>query len=414
MEAGTATTSFLSLSGEGFKRFAPAPRAEPRGRFLRFREVGVGCAAPLETLGVAVIGVGHAGARHAQALSQGAVVGARLVAVSDVVGERAAAFGVPAMGAAELASLPGLDAIVIATPHPSHLPLAAQALRAGRHVLVEKPLGTETGACDEVLAAHAALGPERPLFGVVHDHRADPRFRWLQALLRRGELGSVERVVWQATDFFRTEAYYAESPWRGSFEREGGGLLVNQAPHLFDTLVWLFGLPRRVLGICRFGRFHEIEVEDDVTAHFDFTSGMTALVVAGTGEAPGTSRLEISADRGRVVLEGDTAVVHRTRESVASYRRRESTGRPRTDVERVVFAPEGRTGTLCLQNFVSAIRGEARLFAPAEQARSAVELANAVLWSSLCERPVELPLDVAGFRRVREEIGRGVARARSG
>jgi predicted dehydrogenase len=252
------------------------------------------------------------------------------------------------------------------------------------------------------------------LFGVVHDHRADPRFRWLQALLKRGDLGRVERVVWQATAYFRTEAYYAESPWRGSFLREGGGLLVNQAPHLFDTLLWLFGVPRRALGVCRFGRFHEIEVEDDVTAHFDFSSGMTALVIAGTGEAPGTSRLEISADRGRVVLEGETAVVHRTRESVSGYRRREASGRPRMDVESVVFAEETRTGTLLLQNFAAAIRGEARLLAPAEQARGAVELANAVLWSSLCERPIDLPLDVAGFRRVHAELAHGASRANSG
>jgi predicted dehydrogenase len=368
----------------------------------------------VKTLGIGVIGIGHAGARHASALAEGAIPGARLVAVSDLEMERCSPFAVPAVSAAELLTLPAVDAVVIATPHLSHLALAERALLSGRHVLVEKPLGIETGACDEALAAYARLGADRPLFGVVHDHRAEPKFRWLQALLKRGELGRVDRVTWQATAFFRTEAYYAESPWRGSFLREGGGLLVNQAPHLFDTLVWLFGMPRRALGICRFGRFHEIEVEDDMTAHFDFASGMTALVIAGTGEAPGTSRLEVSADRGRIVVEGDDAVVHRTRESVSGYRRRESAGRPRTDVERLVFSEEARTGVLLLQNFAAAIRGEARLLAPADQARSAVELANAVLWSSLCERPIDLPLDVSGFRRVQAELGRNAPRANSG
>ena len=368
----------------------------------------------MKTLGIAVIGVGHAGARHARALQTGEIAGARLAAVADVDPERCAGFDVPAVSAAELATMPSVDAVVVATPHLAHLPLAEQALRAGRHVLVEKPLGVDAGACDELLAAYGELGSNRPLFGVVHDHRADPRFRWLQALLKSGEIGRVERVVWQATAFFRTEAYYAESPWRGSFAREGGGLLVNQAPHLFDTLAWLFGMPRRVLGICRFGRFHEIEVEDDVTAHFEFASGMTALVVAGTGEAPGTSRLEVSGDRGRVVLEGDSAAVHRTQESVSGYRRREADGKPRTELERLVFSEPVRTGTLILQNFVAAIRGEARLLAPADQARHAVELANAVLWSSVREGPIELPLDVSGFRRVHAELGRGAARANIG
>jgi predicted dehydrogenase len=365
-------------------------------------------------IGVGVIGIGHAGARHAQALADGAVPGARLAAVSDPRGERGRPFDVPDLAAADLVRAPGVDAVVIATPHLSHLELAQLALAAGRHVLVEKPLGVDTADCEAVLAEYLRLGPERPLFGVVHDHRADPRYRWLQALLRRGELGRVERVVWHATDFFRTEAYYAESPWRGSFAREGGGLLVNQAPHLFDTLVWLFGTPRRALGICRFGRFHEIEVEDDVTAHFDFASGMSALVIAGTGEAPGTSRLEVSADRGRVVIEGSEATVHRNRALASEYRRRESSGRPRADVERVMFAAENRTGLALLQNFVAAIRGEARLLAPAEQAKTAVELANAVLWSCLRERPIDLPLDAAGFRRVLEQLKQGVRRAKSG
>ncbi len=367
-----------------------------------------------KTLGVGVIGIGHAGARHARALQSGAVEGARLAAVSDLDPACVEGFDAPSLSAEELVVAPGVEAVVIATPHLSHLALAELALRAGRHVLVEKPLGVEALRCDLTLQAYAELGPARPLFGVVHDHRADPRFRWIASLLRRGELGRVERMVWQATTFFRTEAYYAESPWRGSFAREGGGLLVNQAPHLFDTLSWLFGMPRRVFGICRFGRFHEIEVEDDMTAHFEFASGMTALLVASTGEAPGSSRLEISADRGQLVLEGDTATVHRTRESVRDFRRREASGRPRAEVERVVFPPEERAAAPVLGNFVQAIRGEARLFAPAEQARNAVELANAVLWSSLREGPIDLPLDTAGFQRVQNELRQGGRRAKSG
>jgi len=368
------------------------------------------------TLGIGVIGLGNAGGRHARALARGEVPGARLEFVCDPKPERRVGYGVPvAADPAEMLGRPNVDAVIVATPHPAHLTAARLALRAGRHVLVEKPLGVLAADCDALLAEHARLGPGAPLFGVVHDYRAEPRFRWLGALLRRGELGRIERVVWQATDFFRTEAYYAESDWRGTFAGEGGGILVNQAPHLLDLLVHWFGMPRRVLGICRFGRYHSIEVEDDVTAHLEFGAGFSALVVLGTGEAPGTSRLEISGDRGRVVLEGRELAFHKNREPASLYRRREATGRPAVDVERMVFPPSEPTGVALVRNFVAAVRGEARLLSPAEQARSAVELANAITWSSLLERPLELPIDVEGFRRVHADLVRhGTRRAESG
>jgi predicted dehydrogenase len=356
-------------------------------------------------LGVGVIGLGGAGSRHASALGEGRVPGARLTAVCDPIAERRAAF--PVWGtpdALDLFARDDVQAVVLAAPHPEHVELSRVALVAGKHVLVEKPLGVHKAECARVLAAHAALGPERPVFGVVHDYRADPRFVWLGAQLSRGEFGRVERVVWQATDWYRTEAYFRASPWRGRFASEGGGLLVNQAPHLLDLLIWLFGVPSRVTGLCRFGRFHEIEVEDDVTAMLDFPSGMSALVVAGTGEAPGTNRLEVSCDRGRIVLEEAGALVHRNREPSSAHRRREASGRPLADVERLQFPIRSATGLALLCNFVAAIRGTARLLAPAHEAAAAVEVANAILWSSLLERPITLPIDGAGFERALAEL----------
>lgn len=364
-------------------------------------------------LGFAVVGLGSAGARHARALLEGRIEGVHLAGVYDPDPQRVAQY--PALRASDVAALvtdPQVDGVIVASPHPTHAELARSALLAGRHVLVEKPLAVHKAQCALALGAYAALATPRPVFGVVHDYRADPRFVYLNKLLASGELGRVERVVWQATDWFRTEAYYRASSWRGSFRGEGGGLLVNQAPHLLDTLIWLFGLPRRVQGLCRFGRFHDIEVEDDVTAHLDFASGASALIVLGTGEAPGTNRLEVSADRGRVVIEGGLALVHRNREPASVHRRREASGRPLADVERVELPTRSPTGQLLLGNFASAIRGEEALLAPAEQAAQAVELANAILWSSLEERPIELPIDGAAFARVHEGLARGGAEPR--
>jgi predicted dehydrogenase len=369
-------------------------------------------------LGVAVVGLGGAGRRHARALFDGRVPGARLVAVCDPVLERCTPFPVAHLAQArELFGLAAVDAVVLATPHPTHVELSREALLAAKHVLVEKPLGVHKAECARALSLHASLGAERPVFGVVHDYRADPRFVWLRTQLLRGEFGRVERVLWQATDWYRTEAYFRTSSWRGRFESEGGGLLVNQAPHLLDLLIWLFGVPCSVLGRCRFGRFHEVEVEDDVTALLDFPSGMSALVVAGTGEAPGTNRLEISCDRGRIVLEDGVALVHRNREPSSVHRRREPSGRPLADVERQEFPVRNATGLALLANFVAAIRGHEPLLAPAHEAAAAVEVANAILWSSLQERALSLPIDGVGFERALRELStsqkRGVDR-RSG
>lgn len=356
-------------------------------------------------LGIGVLGLGSAGARHARAIADGAVPGAFLAAVCDPLSERRAGFDAfGSSGAQELLARPEVGAVVIATPHRTHVELGVAALEAGRHVLMEKPLGVHKAECERVLAAHRAAHVAGLKFGVVHDYRAHPRFQWLRAQLARGELGRVERVVWQATDWYRTGAYYQGSSWRGRYASEGGGLLVNQLPHLFDTLVWLFGAPQRVLGQCRFGRFHEVEVEDDVTALIDFAAGHSAVVIASTGEAPGTNRLEVSCDRGRIVLEDGAALVHRNREASSSHRRREGAGRPLADVERLDFPARSATGLALLTNFVAAIAGREALLAPAEQAVRAVETANAVLWSSLLGRALTLPIDAAGFEGVLAEL----------
>jgi predicted dehydrogenase len=356
-------------------------------------------------LGVGVIGLGSAGARHARNLAEGRVQGARLAAVCDPVLERRREFSVPGFASAEaLIAEESLGAVVIATPHRQHVELSRAALASGRHVLVEKPLGVHRGECDEAIRDHQALGEGRPVFGVIHDFRVEPRFVWLKELLSAGEFGRIERVVWQATDLYRTLAYYHSSVWRGRFATEGGGLLLNQAPHLLDTLVWLLGAPKRVFGLCRFGQFHDIEVEDDVTAVIDFAGGVRALVIAGTGEAPGTNRLEISCDRGRIVLEGNEALVQRNREPASAHRRRERGGKPLSDVERITLPKAERNRVEVLANFVAAARGRGRLLVPASEAVKAVEVANAIMWSSIEGRALDLPLDGAGFARLLERL----------
>lgn len=359
-----------------------------------------------EPLRVGVIGLGRAGARYAEALAGRQVPGACLAAVCDEALERCRPFAAPGFRSAdELLSTKLASALVVATPHLSHCAISHAGLKAGLHVLVEKPFGVHKAQCERVLQFHGQLGPSRPLFGVVHNYRADVRLRRLRELLTSGALGAVRRVLWQATHWYRTDAYYTESPWRGRFESEGGGVLVNQAPHVLDTLVWLLGPVRAVRGNCRFGAFHATEVEDDVSAEIEFISGARALIVIGTGESPGTHRLELSCDGGRALLEQEALVIERNRELASSYARRASSGAPAYDVERVSGAMGAPSSVALLANFVEAVAGVAPLLAPASEALSAVELGNAILWSSLLDRRITMPLDGAEFERVWSELG---------
>jgi predicted dehydrogenase len=212
-------------------------------------------------------------------------------------------------------------------------------------------------------------------------------------------LGELYRISWTITDWFRTEAYYASSSWRATWAGEGGGVLLNQATHNLDLLQWMFGLPVRVRAVCGLGRYHPIEVEDDVTAVLEFANGATGVFVTTTGEAPGTNRLEIVGDRGRLVLEQDRLRLTQTAEPVSQFRRQSPKHYelPAFHEQVIAFPDHGGQHVAVLQNFVAAILDGAPLLAPAPEGVGAVELANAMLWSASQNTPVELPLDSAGY-----------------
>jgi predicted dehydrogenase len=225
-------------------------------------------------------------------------------------------------------------------------------------------------------------------------------------MVRNRELGEVRRVNWTLTNAFRPEAYYASGGWRATWSGEGGGVLLNQALHNLDLLQWIFGMPKRVRAFCGLGRYHQIEVEDDVTAYMEYPDGATAVFIASTGEAPGTSRLEVAAERGRVVYENDALTFIRNEVPTSEFSRT-ATGSfdspPRSEVK---IALEGHGGQHAeiLQNFVDAILDRKPLIAPAAEGIHSVELANAMLLSSLHDRTVELPMNSAEYEKVLKEL----------
>ena len=250
----------------------------------------------MKTVRLGLIGYGKMGAVHAGLILAGKVPELELTAVAESAPGRLDALAGPSKFSepAELLASGLVDAVLIATPHPTHVPLGLAALRAGLHVLVEKPLAVHKADAQRLVAA----GRRRPrqVFGEVFNQRTDPFFRKIRELVRGGEMGTVRRINWTITNWFRPEAYYRSSGWRATWAGEGGGVLLNQSVHNLDLFQWIFGWPRRVRAHCQFGRYHDIEVEDDVTAHLAYPDGLRAAFITSTGEAPGTNRLEVAAD----------------------------------------------------------------------------------------------------------------------
>src|SRR5262245_53766109 len=291
-----------------------------------------------------------------------------------------------------------VDAVLIATPHDSHPPVAIEALRHGLHVLVDKPLAVHVADGHRMLAAHR---DNTRCFGVMLQERFRPLHVKIKAMLQGGVLGDIRRVHWIVTDWFRSQAYYQSSSWRATWKGEGGGLLINQCPHQLDLLQWFVGLPVRVTAHLSLGKYHPIEVEDEVTAFLEYRNGATGVFIASTGEAPGTNRLEIAGEKGKLVLEqGNLTLFENAIEtSVFSRTTRDLFARPPYQAGDIAVDEEGEGHAGVLKNFRDAILDGVPLLAPAEEALASLELGNAMLLSGLLHRPVDLPLDAQCMER---------------
>jgi len=230
----------------------------------------------MQDLRLGIIGLGNMGQVHAHAIATGAISRCRLAAVCDPDQELLSKYS-PARAyllSSELITSGEVDAVLVATPHYSHTTIGIEALETGLHVLVEKPLSVHKSDCERLIAAHRS---SEQVFAAMFNQRTDPYYLKLRELVYNGELGTVRRINWIVTNWFRTGAYYASGGWRATWAGEGGGVLLNQSPHQLDLWQWLFGMPRKVRAFCHLGRYHEIEVEDDVTAYFEYENGATGV-----------------------------------------------------------------------------------------------------------------------------------------
>jgi predicted dehydrogenase len=354
---------------------------------------------------VGIIGLGNMGKYHADYLFQGKVNRCELTAVaSSNPGKLERYPNLKRFDSGEKLIQSGeADAVLIATPHYSHTTLGMAALGAGMHVMVEKPISVHKADCERLIAA-AKARPKR-VFGAMFQLRTEPRYKKLKQLIDDGELGQVVRVNWIITDWFRTEAYYASGGWRATWKGEGGGALLNQCPHQLDLLQWLVGMPSCIRGFCQFGRYHNIEVEDNVTVFMEYPNGATGVFITSTGEAPGTNRFEIAGDRGRVVLEAGRMIFTRNEVSMRDFSKTAKTGFARPDLWNIEIPVENAPAqhATVMQNFVDAILDGTPLIVPGAEGINSVEIANAALYSTWTKEAVELPLDSADYERALQQ-----------
>lgn len=363
----------------------------------------------MQTIHTAVIGIGNMGTAHAQSLAQHQVRGLELSAVCDIAQDRLADFAArwPAVrrfhSVEELLAAGGIEAAIIAVPHPLHSQIASRLLAAGLHVLVEKPLDVRLSRAQALCRQAETSGR---VFALMLNQRTNPLFIKAHQLVQGGELGELKRSVWIITNWYRTQHYYDSSAWRATWAGEGGGVLLNQAPHNLDLWQWICGMPVCVTGYCDIARYHHIEVEDDATLFVKYANGANGVFITSTGETPGTNRLEISGTLGKLVLEGGVLKWWRLKqpEDALRFSSRENFVSPDCDyMEYLPDTPETAHRGI-LQNFADAILTGAPLLSPGPAGLNELELSNAAYLSHWTgNTAVPLPLDTAQFDRLFSE-----------
>jgi len=375
----------------------------------------------MDTVRIGVVGIGGMGSHHARYLLNGEIPNAELTAVCDISPERLKwakenlGEGIQRFdGADALFRAKVVDAVIIATPHYDHPPIAIDAFEHGLHVLTEKPSGVHTKQAREMNEAAARSGK---VFSIMFQSRTGPVCRKLKELVASGELGELRRVIWLCTDSYRSQSYYDSGGWRATWGGEGGGVLINQCPHDLDIWQWVCGVPRRVRAFMAFGKYHDIEVEDDVSAYVEYPNGATGLFATTTGESPGTSRFELNGERGKIVVERGTLSFWRTRVPVSQFTREYEGGfgSPETwkiDVP-IRGSSEGHRGIT--RNWIQAILTGAPLIVPGEEGINSLEISNAMHLSAWTDSWVDIPVDEGLFyEKLQQRIRSSRSRKPSG
>ena len=376
----------------------------------------------MEKVRLGIIGIGNMGSGHLKNILEGKVPEMEVTAVADRQESRStwAKENLPEAvvifeEGKDLIAAGVCDGVLIAVPHYQHPELTIDAMNHGLHVMCEKPAGVYTKQVREM--NEAAQKCDR-VFGMMFNQRTNCIYRKMHELVTSGELGAIKRVNWIVTDWYRTQSYYDSGSWRATWDGEGGGVLLNQCPHNMDLIQWICGMPSKVQAFCHNGKWHDIEVEDDVTAYLEYPNGATGVFVTTTADAPGTNRFEITLEMGKLVCENGKLMLHKLSENERTFCKTAKGGfdTPECTVTEVETDGENEQHVGVLKAFAGRILHGTPLVAEGLEGINGLTLSNAMHLSSWLKREVEIPFDEDLFleelnkrrRESRKKEGSGV------
>ena len=355
----------------------------------------------MDKIKLGIIGIGNMGSSHAGNIKSGKCPEIELVAIADINPERLDwakqqnyAENITYFNTAEEMLDSGIiNSCLVAVPHYDHTKYAIECMKRGIHVMVEKPAGVYTKQVRE-MNAEAEKHPE-VVFGMMFNQRTNCVYRKLRELVQSGDYGEIRRTNWIITDWYRPQCYYDSGDWRATWSGEGGGVLLNQCPHQLDLWQWICGMPVKVESHLHFGKWHDIEVEDDVTTYVEYANGATGVFITTTGDAHGTNRFEIQMDRAKFVIENDKLIMteYEMTEQEFSKTYKQPFGTVKSTTSLVETDGENPQHIGVLNAWADAILHGGKLVAEGKEGINGLTLSNAMHLSAFLGKEVEIPFD---------------------
>jgi predicted dehydrogenase len=370
----------------------------------------------MEKIKLGILGVGNIGRDHVKRIVEGKCPEIELCAVCDpkqarldyareIAGQKVALF----RRAEEMMESGLIDSVLVSVPHYDHPKFAIMAMEKGLHVLIEKPAGVYT---KQVLEMNECAKKHNVKFGIMMNQRTNCIYRKMREIVQSGELGEIRRTNWIITDWYRSQAYYDSGDWRATWSGEGGGVLLNQCPHNLDLWQWICGMPKTVYAHMHYGKWHDIEVEDDVSAYVEYENGATGMFITSTGDCPGTNRFEITLDKGKLIAEGNKLMMWKSDigEREFSATNTDPFGAMKFKVSEVETDGENPQHAGVMNAFASAILHGTPLVAEGVEGIRGLFLSNAMHLSSFTGKTIEI--DKLDHELYYEELMKRVATSR--
>lgn len=365
-------------------------------------------------LKIGIVGIGYMGKNHAMSFTNNPLVpnakvkNGKLVAVCDIDKEKKNWVNEHLPGVEFFSDFKimiaskKIDAVIIATPHYLHPLMAMEAIKNKIHVLVEKPVGVFTKNIEEL--NKLSLENKDVIFGLIFNQRTNPFYKKAKEIIEKDGIGDLKRMNWIITNWYRPQKYYDNGSWRATWAGEGGGVLINQAPHQIDIWQWLCGMPSKIRAYCKFGKNRNVEVETDVTAYVEYPNGASGVFVTSTHDAPGTNRLEIIGNKGKIVIENDTLNYKKLLIPEDEFNKISngniSDPKNNPQFEEKIYTkidlgeiPWGVEHALVIENWIDTINKKAILIAPGIEGIKALELINSMLLSTFLNEEIKLPIN---------------------